>query len=179
MSILISILGLLVFAILMVLLLALGKPDEFKVQRSLAISSSPEFVLPWIVDLHRWTAWSPWENLDSDLRRTYMGARSGLGAQYAWEGRKSGKGTMEIVEVDPSRRIVLRLAFEKPFKATHRVDFVLDREDGQTRVTWIMSGVNTLFPGKLFQVFVNQDTFLGKDFERGLASLKRSIETAP
>jgi len=35
-----------------------------------------------IVDFHRWTAWSPWEDLDPDLQRSYSGPDAGTGSVY-------------------------------------------------------------------------------------------------
>ena len=67
-------------------------------------------MLERIVDFRRWPAWSPWEDVDPDLRRTYSGPDSGVGAAYAWEGnRKAGKGRMEIVDVADDVRFIRRL----------------------------------------------------------------------
>ena len=44
-------------------------------------------------DFHEWQQWSPWEDLDPQMRRTYSGPDAGVGAAYAWEGnRKAGQG---------------------------------------------------------------------------------------
>jgi hypothetical protein len=96
---------------------------DFEVVRSTTIAATPERVHGLIDDFHAWREWSPWEDLDPDLRREYSGSQSGVGARYAWEGNhKAGKGDMEIVSSTPER-VELRLTFEKPWKATNQVAF--------------------------------------------------------
>ena len=69
------------------------------------IAAPPEKVFAAIVDFHEWPHWSPWEDLDPDLERTYTGAASGVGAVYEWEGnRKAGEGRMEITEAPADQR---------------------------------------------------------------------------
>ena len=44
-----------------------------------------------------------------------------------------------------------------------------------TSVTWVMHGPAP-FMSKLMQVFMNMDNMIGKDFEIGLANLKKLTE---
>jgi hypothetical protein len=75
--------------------------DTYTVERSTEIEAPPEHVYEQVVDFHRWTTWSPWEDLDPELRRTYSGPDAGVGATYAWQGnRRAGTGRME----SPGRR---------------------------------------------------------------------------
>src|SRR5687767_5254356 len=117
---------------------------DFEVVRSTTIGAPAERVHGLIDDFHAWRAWSPWEDLDPALQREYSGGDSGVGARYAWEGnRKAGKGNMEIVGSTPER-VDVRLAFEKPMKATNDVAFLLTPSgEGATEVTWRMTGRTT------------------------------------
>ena len=146
--------------------------------RRTTIAAPPERVHGLIDDFHAWRQWSPWEDVDPELRREYSGAESGVGAHYAWEGnRKAGKGNMEIVGSTPER-IDVRLAFEKPWKATNTVVFTLVPEgEGATEVTWRMSGTQRGFAA-LFGNLVSMDRMVGKDFEKGLARMKVAAESA-
>ena len=93
----------LAIAIAIVLILAATKPDTFRVQRAAAIKAPPEKIFPLIADFHQWGTWSPWEDRDPAMKRTFSGAERGKGAVYAWEGNKNvGSGRMEILE--PRRR---------------------------------------------------------------------------
>jgi Polyketide cyclase / dehydrase and lipid transport len=150
---------------------------EFEVARSTRIAAPAQRVHGLIDDFHQWRSWSPWEDVDPDLRREYSGPESGVGARYAWEGnRKAGKGNMEIVDSTPER-IELRLTFEKPWKATNAVVFTLaPAGDGATDVTWRMTGTQRGVAA-LFGKFVSMDRLIGKDFEKGLARMRSTAES--
>jgi hypothetical protein len=150
---------------------------QFEVARSTRIAAPAQRVHGLIDDFHAWRSWSPWEDVDPDLRREYSGSESGVGARYAWEGnRKAGKGNMEIVGSTPER-VDVRLTFEKPWKAANAVDFTLaPAGDGATDVTWRMTGQQKGVAGLIGRV-VGMDRLVGKDFEKGLARMKSAAET--
>ena len=153
-----------------------GQPDEFKVVRTTNIAAPPEKVFPHVNELKKWDAWSPWAKIDPNCKMTYVGPPAGVDASYSWAGNnKVGEGKMTIAESAPSSLIRLRLEFLKPFKATNTAEFKFTPEDGQTLVTWSMIGKNN-FVFKVFGLFMDCDTMVGKDFEKGLASLKGVAE---
>ncbi|KRE11322.1 polyketide cyclase [Bosea sp. Root381] len=163
-------------AIALVLILAAMKPDTFQVRRSIAIDAPPERIYPLIADFKAWGAWSPWEKKDPALKRSLSGAESGVGARYAWDGDKNvGRGSMEIVEAQPSSKIALKLDFIAPFEAHNDVVFSLQPEGRATTVTWTMIGP-TPFLGKVIHVFMDMDRMVGGDFEAGLAAMKTAAE---
>ncbi len=115
--------------------------DTYTVQRTVTIDAPPERVHLQIADFHRWTAWSPWEDVDPDLERSYAGPESGAGAVYRWSGnRKAGTGRMEIAESVPPRLVRIDLTFEKPFKARNETVFRIEPAGEGSRVTWTMTG---------------------------------------
>ena len=156
---------------------ALAMADTFTVERSTTVDAPAASVYPHVVDFHAWTAWSPWEEVDPGMERSYSGPGAGVGARYAWSGnRKAGKGSMEIVRADEPSLVGIDLQFEKPFRS--RNDIVLALEEtaaGQTQVTWTMVGPVTLM-SRLMGVFVSMDKLVGGDFEKGLAKLKAVAE---
>ena len=165
-----------VVIILAVLIYAATRPNDFVVSRSTSINAPAEAIFPLINDFKHWPEWSPFEKLDPGMKRTLSGAESGKGAVYAWEGNgKTGKGRMEIVNSVPSSLVSLKLDFEKPFRANNSVDFSLVPSGGGTTVTWAMRGARP-FIAKLMGLVMNFDTLIGKDFEAGLANLKRATE---
>jgi hypothetical protein len=149
----------------------------YTVERREHISAPAAAIRGHIVDLHRWEAWSPWEDLDPDQRRTYGGAAFGVGAWYEWEGnRKAGKGRMEILEVDAST-VRIDLQFLKPFKSHSNTIFVLEPEGDGTLVTWTMAGPHTMMT-RVMGLFISMDKMIGPDFEKGLARLKADAESS-
>jgi polyketide cyclase/dehydrase/lipid transport protein len=167
---------LLAIAIAIVLILAATKPDTFSVQRTAAVKAPAEQIFPFVINFHKWTSWSPWEHRDPAMKRTYSGAESGKGAVYAWEGNKNvGSGRMEILDALPSSKIVIKLDFFKPFEGHNTAEFSFVPDASATTITWVMHGPSP-FMSKVMQVFMNLDSMIGRDFETGLANLKRLAE---
>jgi uncharacterized protein YndB with AHSA1/START domain len=175
-EIIVAILVILALAVAAVLILALRKPDTFRVQRGATIDAPPEKIFPLIGDFRQWRAWSPWEERDPELQRTYSGAASGPGAVYQWRGNRNvGAGRMEILDAPPPHLIVIKLDFISPFEGHNTAEFTLSPQGGSTNVTWLMHGPAPLL-SKVMQVFMNMDDMIGKDFAAGLANLKRVTE---
>ncbi len=146
---------------------------SFENTRSTTIAAPPAAVHPLVADFHAWAKWSPWEKLDTDLKRTYSGSEKGVGARYAWAGKKAGEGSMAITAATPER-IEIDLSFVKPFKASNKAVFRFEAEAGSTRVSWTMSGTRNLLLAILGKLFF--DAMIGKDFDKGLATLKALAE---
>jgi carbon monoxide dehydrogenase subunit G len=166
----------LAIAIAIVLLLALTKPNTFAVQRAISIKAPTEKIFALINDFHQWGTWSPYENKDPAMKRTYSGANSGKGAVYAWDGNKNvGSGRMEILDTSVPSKIIIKLDFFKPFEGHNTAEFTMLPQGDATNLTWVMRGP-AVFMSKVMQVFMNIDKMIGKDFEVGLANLKKITE---
>jgi carbon monoxide dehydrogenase subunit G len=152
------------------------RPNESTVTRSASIKAPPDKIEALVSDFHRWNEWSPWEKLDSAMKRTFSGAETGKGAIYEWNGNdKVGQGRMEILEVASASKVVIKLDFIKPFESSNTTEFDLVDKGELTEVTWTMKGKNN-FMSKLFGVFMDIDSMVGKDFEQGLANMKVAAE---
>ncbi|MBU2641624.1 MAG: SRPBCC family protein [Gammaproteobacteria bacterium] len=166
----------LVALIVLVLIYAATRPDDFRVERSVVVAAPAEKIFPLIDTLQNWRAWSPYERKDPAMQRTYAGPASGIGAAYAWKGNKEvGEGRMEIVESTPPSKVRFKLDFAVPFEAHNEAVFALEPVAGSTRVGWTMTGASP-FMFKLMGLFVNMDEMIGRDFETGLAALKTQAE---
>jgi hypothetical protein len=147
---------------------------HFETQRETHVAAAPATLHATLNDLRTWHTWSPWEELDPQLKRTFSGPETGIGSHYAWVGNKKvGEGSMEITGSTPEQ-IDIDLEFLKPFKASNKVVFELHPEGDGTRVVWAMSGERNLaftVMGKLFF-----DKAIAKDFDKGLAKLKATLE---
>jgi uncharacterized protein YndB with AHSA1/START domain len=167
----------LAITIAIVLILAATKPDTFRVRRGAIMKTPPERIFSLINDFHQWGTWSPWENKDPAMKRSFSGAESGTGAVYAWEGNRNvGSGRMEILDASTPSKIVIKLDFFKPFEGHNTAEFTMLPQGDATSVNWVMHGPAP-FMSKVMQVFMNIDQMIGKDFEAGLANLKRLTET--
>jgi uncharacterized protein YndB with AHSA1/START domain len=166
----------LALAVAVILGLAATKPGTIRVQRAIEIKAAAEKIYPLISDFHQWVAWSPYEKKDPAMKRTYGGADHGKGATYAWDGDSNvGSGRMEILEVTPPSKVVIKLDFFTPFEGHNTAEFTMLPQGDGTHVTWTMHGP-AHFMSRLIQVFVNLDNMIGRDFEAGLANLKTLTE---
>jgi len=165
-----------VVGIAIVLILAAMKPDQFRVQRSAAIKAPPDRIFPLINDFKAWPAWSPYENKDPAMNRTYGPTTSGKGATYAWDGNGNvGAGNMLITDAPAPAKLALDLNMTRPITAHNKVEFTLVPAGDTTTVTWAMRG-DTPYFAKIIHVFLDMDKMVGGDFETGLAKLKAAAE---
>jgi hypothetical protein len=172
-----AVIGCLVVAgIAVVLILAAMKPDQFRVSRSAAIKAPADKIFPLINDFKAWTAWSPYENKDPEMKRIYGPTTAGKGATYAWDGNSNvGGGNMLITDAPAPSKVALDLNMTRPMTAHNKVEFTLTPTGDSTTVTWTMNG-NAPYWAKIFHVFFNMDKMVGGDFEAGLAKLKTVAE---
>ena len=166
------------FGVLVVILAVIiaTRPSTYRVERSTRIAAPPDVVFGLVNDFHAWDRWSPWAKLDPAMKTTYGGPPVGQGATYAWTGNdKVGEGNMRITESRPAQKVGIRLEFLKPMHGVAQNDFTFKPEGGGTQVNWAMSGTND-FVGKAFALFADMDAMIGKDFEKGLASMRTEAE---
>ena len=168
--------AILAVAIAAVLILALRKPNTLRVTRATSIRAPAERIFPLISDFHQWVTWSPYEQKDPAMKRSYSGAERGQGAVYAWDGNNNvGSGRMEILDAAAPSKIVIKLDFFKPFEGHNTAEFTMLPQGDVTNLTWTMHGP-AVFMTKVMQLFINLDHMIGKDFEVGLANLKTITE---
>jgi polyketide cyclase/dehydrase/lipid transport protein len=178
-KILLGIVVLIIVLIAVFLVMVMLQPSHYQIERSATINAPAPVVFAQVNDFHKWNAWSPWANLDPNMKTTYEGQASGVGAMYSWTGNSDvGEGRMTIIESRPGELIRIQLDFIKPFAASNATEFVFTPQGNQTNVKWRMAGNNN-FIAKAFSVFVNVDKMVGGDFEKGLAKLKAVSESAP
>ncbi|HEX5264570.1 MAG TPA: SRPBCC family protein [Phenylobacterium sp.] len=152
--------------------------DSFRFERSIYVDAPASAIYPHIDDFHAWAAWSPFERMDANLAKTYSGAARGVGAQYAWAGKKAGSGSMEITEAQAPSKVVIDLKFTKPMKANNVAEFTVAPDGVGSKVTWAMSG-QTTFVSRLMHAVFPMDKMLGPQFDDGLRALKGLAEKAP
>ena len=152
-----------------------SRPNTFTVLRATTIKAPPEKIFPLINDLHGFNTWNPFAKMDPEMKLSYSGPQAGRGAAYAWESRRMGVGSMEIVDTAPPSKVILKLDFLKPFEGHNVVEFTLQPKGDATNVTWEMRGPMAFIP-KIMNLFVSTDKMVGGQFEMGLADMKAVAE---
>jgi len=172
-----SIIGFIVVAaIVIVLIVASLRSDDFGIARSATIKAPPEKIFPYLNELKLNQEWSPFERTDPNLKRSFSEPSSGVGATYDFVGNSHvGAGRITVVESVPHSRIVLRLAMLKPMKGENIVTYTLVPTGAETEVTWAMNGKQP-FLARVMCVFINMEKMMRNSFDTGLATLKSIVE---
>jgi hypothetical protein len=166
--------------VVVVLLLVGGAfllPSSYHVEREVVIAGDSEDVFPHINNLKNWNVWTPWSvERFPKMQVTYTGPEAGVGAESSWTDEDNGDGRMVITKSDPEEGIVYDLFFEGMPKSTGAIELEETGGDADTvRVTMAMDGEMGNNPvSRYFGLLM--DSFLGVDFETGLANLKRTVE---
>ncbi len=174
-TILLSVIGLLVLAIAVISLIAVQRPDTFRVSRTATIAAPPDKLFPLINDVREFNSWSPYVLRDPQAAGRYSGPSAGPGARYEFDGKKSGSGSFEITGATPPTQVRMRLDMTAPFAVSNVVTFTLVPQGNATQATWAMEGPAP-FLSKFMGVIFDMDKMVGTDFEAGLANLKARAE---
>jgi hypothetical protein len=172
------ILGGIVAVLVLLFIVIVTRPEEFRVSRSATMAATQSAVFAQVNDFHKWEAWSPWAKLDPDAKTSFEGPSSGTGSVFRWDGDKNvGQGSMTIVDSRPNDLVRIKLDFLRPFVGTNDVTFNFKPEGERTAVTWMMAGKNN-FVGKAISLVFDCEKMSGGMFEQGLANMKSVVESA-
>jgi hypothetical protein len=154
------------------------RPDDLRVERSIAISAPAALAFAEINDLRKWREISPYAKDDPAAKYTFAGPAAGVGSSVDWAGNaKVGTGRITITESRPDELVRLKFEFFKPWYCTNTTDFIFRSTGSGTEVTWAMSMKNN-FIGKASGLVMNMDKMMGDSFEAGLVNLKNLAEAA-
>ncbi|MGH7628717.1 MAG: SRPBCC family protein [Gemmatimonadales bacterium] len=158
------------------LLVGFFLPRSVTTVRTAEIAAAPERIYPLVAAPAEWKRWSAWSQRDPDLQIEYAGPPAGAGASWSWKSGSEGNGSMTLTEAEEPRRVAYELRFEG-FDEPSTGEIALEPAGAGTRVRWTMHADMGNGPvGRWFGVFL--PGMVGKDFDAGLASLKRLAEGA-
>lgn len=169
----------LVAVIAIFLIVVAMRPADFRVERSATIAAPAAALFEQVNDHHKFAVWNPFMKLDPNVKNTYSGPESGVGAVCAWDGNKDiGAGSATITESKPGELVRMRMDWIRPMAGVATVDFTFKPDGDKTTVTWAMYGKNG-FMGKAVSLFMDCDKMCGPPFEQGLAELGKIVTAAP
>lgn len=170
--------GLAVVIVVFVIVVA-AQPADFRVERSATLAATPAALFEQVNDHRKFAVWNPFAHIDPNVKNTYSGPDSGVGAVCSWEGNSDiGAGSSTIIESKPGELVRQRMDWKRPMEGTSTVDFTFKPSGEKTVVTWAMYGKNG-FMGKAVSLFMNMDKICGPQFEKGLADLGKIAATKP
>ena len=167
-------------ALVLLAVVAATRPSAYHVERTLGVAAPADLVFGILNDLHQFAGvlvlfGSPLGKSDPNMQTTFEGPPAGVGQSYAWNGKEAGQGTITIEESVPGQKVRMTLEFVKPMASTATCALTLAGTPTGSFVTWSMDGHHN-FIGKALSIFMNMDTMLGSDIEKGLARLKTAAE---
>lgn len=169
----------LVVVIAIFLVVVATRPADFRVERSATIAAPAQALFEQVNDHRKFAVWNPFLKLDPNVKNTYSGPDSGVGAVCSWDGNKDiGAGSSTITESKPGELVRMRMDWKRPMTGVATVDFTFKPDGDKTVVTWAMYGKNG-FMGKAVSIFMDCDKMCGPPFEQGLADLGKIVTAAP
>lgn len=174
-------LRLLFFFILAVALVAAAlsmlTPTSQKLERSITINAPAADIYKELIKLENFKNYSVWGQQDSKISYTHTSKDGVVGASTTWTGDPdiSGDGKIEITALQENKRVDHRITFIKPRKGGATSSFILNENNGVTSVTWQFE-LATPRPWNIFNLFYSLEKKMGKDFDEGLAVLKKAME---
>lgn len=167
----------LVLVIVIMLALALYEPQDVLVTRSVLIKAPKEAVFEQMVKFRNWTNWSPWYLMDTSMKLTYSGTDGLPGSSYQWKGQenKTGAGEMKNTGVEGAS-MNFDVHFTAPLEGKATGTLSAKDTAGMTKATWSFS-MHVAFPFNAMDAFLNMDKMNGGDFETGLATMKKYVES--
>ena len=142
---------------------------------SILIDASAQRVFDRMNDLSRFNDWNPFPTMDATTVSRHEGPASGPGAVFEYEGKRLGKGRMEIASIEPPARIDIAMTFWRNGVATNSSSaFVITDLGAQSEVHWTFDedrGWGMYLLGKVLF-----DGMMTKTFGTGLQTLKTLVE---
>lgn len=162
-------------AVALFVIVGLLLPGRYRVERSVVIDAPPETIHPTISTLKEWPTWTAWTvEKYPDMKVTFTGPESGVGAHYAWEGESTGKGKLMLTKSDPATGVEYDMDFDDG-KYVSTGGIKLEPDGAATKATWWNAGELGWNPiNRYFGLMM--DGMMGPDFQTGLNNLKQKVE---
>lgn len=167
------------FAAIIVVLLVISflLPAKMELSRSTVIKSDPSVVYGVVADFGQFNNFSPWHEMDPEAKTMITGNKEEKGYTYAWDGEKTGKGAMTVLESVPNSMITQDLFFAD-YDAHSLIKWTFEQTPEGVKTTWMMESGETNNPMMRFMNSMMKGG-LGDQFDQGLAKLKDYCEKMP
>jgi hypothetical protein len=152
--------------------------NEYVVAREVIINKPKTTVFEYISLLKNQNEYSFWATMDPNMKKKFRGVDGTAGFVSLWESENKnvGKGEQEILKVTSSEKIDYEIRFIKPFKSTSYASMTaIYLSENQTKVQWVFNG-KMKYPMNLMLLFMNMETMIGIDLEKGLQKLKTILD---
>jgi len=169
--------------IFLIVIVSFFLPGSYHVERSIIVQTDASVPFNLAKDFREWDKWLPWHKIDTNMTKTYSETSGVEGSWYTWDSKnpEAGKGKVTIVKLTENEYIENEMAFEG--MGVSKATFKFEPAEGGTKVTWSLDGDGKgmpwywQIPAKYFNLMM--DKMVGKDFEKGLVTIKEVSESMP
>jgi len=175
MKVLKIILILVVVVIALVLVASLIAPKEMNVKTEQVIAAPMDVVWDNISTFEKRDGWSPWYDIDPDMKVTFDGETGTVGASTSWSGNKevgSGKQTFDVIDAE-AHSIDIKVEHDwGEGMANMKIE---DMNDGTVKVHYTYNEKYSI-PGNLFGAIMGAEDMMSGIFSTALGKLKTVAE---
>jgi len=159
-----------------VVILGLIAPKDITVERSVTINAPKAVVADQMLQYKNFHNWSPWQDLDPNMKSEIIGPERTAGTKYVWKGtKKVGSGEM-IVREARGDELQYTLNFKEPWESKADGHWsVEDAGNGQSKAIWNFT-THSSFPMNGIMMAMGMKKYLASDFDKGLNKLKAYSE---
>ena len=156
-------------------ILCLFGPRTVKAERSVSINAPADQIKHRLGDFQYFhDRWNPWAEKDPAMKVAFHGTPAQPGHLYKWEGNDDvGKGEM-VLERFSGDSVVQTLRFDN--QGDSRAYFIVNDKGQSSDVIWGLT-FDVPFLQRTPMLFINMESMIGHDYERGLSRLKQAIES--
>ncbi|SIQ52075.1 Polyketide cyclase / dehydrase and lipid transport [Chryseobacterium sp. RU37D] len=151
---------------------------DCKYEKSISINAPVEKVWQNTNTLKAIDQWSPWNDLDPNMKKNWTGTTGQTGEKMCWESKKeeAGKGCQEVKKIDQAnKRIDTKIVFLTPYESEANAYVSVVPEGNGSKTTWGFTSTIP-YPFTIMKFFMNMEEAIGKDYQEGLTRLKNLSE---
>ncbi|HOX84015.1 MAG TPA: SRPBCC family protein [Chryseolinea sp.] len=171
-----------IIGIILVVIVAIGlvavvmQPGQGHIEKSIVINAPAASVFAEVSDFEKFNVWSPWAKMDPEAKQTVEGTSASVGHKMAWDGPKTGTGSMWTEEIRENEYVKNGMKFGGSETAYYS-EFILTPEGEGTKISWTYDGPNEGLSGKAMWLVMG--SMMSSQYEQGLKDLKEIAESKP
>jgi hypothetical protein len=171
-----KIIGIILLALVaLFLIVAAFLPSKIHMEESVVINKPASLIFKQINSFENFVKWSPFQEMDPNMVNTFEGPKMGVGAKNIWKSKKSGDGSMTILESVPYSKVTSSLDIGMEGATNY---FEINEEQGGTKVTWGVDFPKLSYPAERYGGLM-MPGMMKPIFAKGLENLKKLTEIMP
>ncbi|EZH75966.1 polyketide cyclase [Aquimarina atlantica] len=170
--------GIVLIAIIAIILIAaVFVSKEVVYEKSVSIDAPIEVVWENVNSLADLDKWNPWNDYDPNMKKEFTGTDGTIGATTSWDSdvKEVGKGSQTIAKIEKPSLFETDLKFYEPYESEAKGYIKVQNEGNTTKVTWGFQS-EMPYPFNLMNLFTDMEEMMGKDWNKGLTTLKNICE---